>query len=80
MSWNYRIIKSSSEPFGDIFGIHEVYYDGDGKPKSVTENAIFGPYEEIKDLKIGIEMMLNDLKRFPVPLDENIFKDNQEKE
>ena len=33
MSWNYRIVKYRD----GSFGLHEVYYDADGKPRSMTE-------------------------------------------
>ena len=39
MSWNHRVIKTTS---GDAvsYGIHEVYYDDAGKPSMSTENAV----------------------------------------
>lgn len=45
MSWNYRVVKrTKSVPhFGEPFisyGIHEVYYDNNGKITSLTEEPI----------------------------------------
>lgn len=37
MSWNYRIVRYRD---GSGFGLHEVYYDKDGEPWSMTENAV----------------------------------------
>lgn len=33
MSWNYRIVKYRD---GSGYGLHEVYYDADGKPWGMT--------------------------------------------
>lgn len=52
MTWNYRVIKYDHRPDynGDEpwFAIHEVYYDEDGKPTSVTENASTVSGEDLK--------------------------------
>lgn len=47
MTWNYRIVKYFN---GSGFGLHEVFYDKDGKEMSMTENPIFAGEtpEEIK--------------------------------
>lgn len=33
-TWNYRIVKYAD---GSGFGLHEVYYDGDGQPWGMTD-------------------------------------------
>lgn len=38
MSWNYRIVKYADERKG--YGLHEVFYDANGREWSMTENAI----------------------------------------
>ena len=39
MTWNYRVVKKTYE--GEtLFGIHEVYYDSDGKPDMVTVEPV----------------------------------------
>jgi hypothetical protein len=51
MAWNYRIVRYRN---GTGYGLHEVFYDADGKPTGMTEKpATFGcdadqdPVEEI---------------------------------
>lgn len=39
MSWNYRVMCRTYES-GKEYGIHEVYYDEDGKVASWTENPV----------------------------------------
>jgi hypothetical protein len=52
--WDYRVIKK--EILGeDSFTIHEVYYDLDGKPYLVTENACYPAGETIEELKEDFE-------------------------
>jgi hypothetical protein len=39
MSWNYRLVKYAN---GSGFGVHEVHYDANGNPQSMTaEPATF---------------------------------------
>ena len=47
MSWNYRLVKCTQ---GDLvlYGIHEVYYDDHGTPKSITELPV-SVIEQSKD-------------------------------
>lgn len=87
MSWNYRIcthLFSYKKTFMNntklaemkdqrIFAIHEVYYDKEGKPDGVTENATtLGGWEELEDLKETIDLIkgaldkpIMDLDNFP---------------
>ena len=37
MSWNYRIVRYRNN---EGFGLHEVYYDADGMPWGMTEDAV----------------------------------------
>lgn len=46
MSWNYRLVKRTHND-KVFYGIHEVYYDDQGNPKSITENPV-GVTEESK--------------------------------
>jgi len=46
MSWSYRVVKKE-----DIYGIHEVYYDDDGKPDMCTENSITMDADSADDLE-----------------------------
>ena len=57
MSWNYRVIKHAEEQFS----IHEVYYDEEGNPQSMTVNPVsaFGEtLEELKDDALLISVAL----------------------
>jgi len=60
-TWNHRVIhKIQTGPQGssvDYYEIHEVYYNEDGKPTSVTLEAVV-PYGESPDeLKDDFERM-----------------------
>ena len=71
MSWNYRVIKNAEQQFS----IHEVYYDEEGKPHSMTVDPVsaFGEtLEELKDDSLLISVALTK----PV-LDVKIF-DNED--
>lgn len=37
MSWNYRIVQYRD---GGGYGLHEVYYDDEGQPWSMTKNPV----------------------------------------
>ena len=47
MTWNHRLVKRTH---GDdvLYAIHEVYYDDQGAPESVTEDPV-GVAEQSKD-------------------------------
>jgi hypothetical protein len=45
MSWNYRVIKQVDAQGNESHGIHEVYYDDQGRPHSCTVKAV-SPTEE----------------------------------
>ena len=49
MSWSYRIVKTN---VGDVswYGVHEVYYDDEGKPALVSEEAVSLKEETVDDL------------------------------
>lgn len=55
MSWNYRVMSLDG---GKSFGIHEVYYDDEDKPKAYTLNSVRAFGESIEELKIDISRML----------------------
>ena len=50
MSWSYRIVKKK---IGDAtsYGIHEVFYDDDGKPSMCDEDPITMDAESADDLE-----------------------------
>lgn len=54
--WNYRVIRHTTPAGDDWFAIHEVYYDKEGIPHSVTESPAspFGETHEdlLEDMKL----------------------------
>ena len=63
MSWNYRTVRHKGKPFkgipqDDWYGIHEVYYDGADKPRSVTAKPTHPSGEDVVELRSCIDMML----------------------
>lgn len=69
MTWNYRIIKYRDN---SGFGLHEVFYDDEGEPWTMTECAVgFGSTLEDGegDIINALQMALEDAKERPV-LDE----------
>lgn len=53
--WNYRIMTLDK---GATWGIHEVYYDEDGKPNGYTENPQEPYGETLDELKNDLLYML----------------------
>lgn len=55
MTWNYRVIKSVYDVVGQpdevTYGIHEVYYDEDGKPTSCTAEPVSLYGETLEELQ-----------------------------
>lgn len=50
MSWNYRVVKTTEKDGEDLYGVHEVHHDAEGKPQSLTVRALFvsGSLEGLK--------------------------------
>lgn len=61
--WNIRIVKYAN---GSGYGLHEVYYDDDGKETSMTLNPISFHEEELGDLHWSITRAADDAKARPV--------------
>ena len=82
MSWNYRIIfhpevirttgtKNTPVTLSAYYGIHEVYYNSEGEPKSYSaEPEVAG--ESVKELEEMLKMMNKSFKE--EVLDVNLFK------
>ncbi len=72
-TWNYRVIRSKSKsPFdpGDIYAIHEVYYDDARRPDGVTESPI-APYgHSVRELREVLHRMLRALDKKVMDYDE----------
>jgi len=63
MSWNYRIVRYKD---GSGFGVHEVYYDGCGKPSSMTEQPVPFCGDTLKDVRESLKLAHADARRRPV--------------
>ncbi len=57
--WNYRVIRTLGHDGVPYYGIHEVYYNEEGKPTAMTENAV----DVGGDTKSEIKSVLNGMKR-----------------
>lgn len=64
--WNYRVMKD-----GELFGIHEVYYDEDGKPEAYTNGPVAAAGDTVEELKEDLKMQLAALEA-PVVRKEDI--------
>ncbi len=67
MTWNYRIILHNNYPdrMRHWLGLHEVYYDVDGKPSSWTKHAITFTTEAAagkEALIAALELAINTLR------------------
>ena len=76
MTWNYRLIHHDiATPQYQWIGLHEVYYDHDGKPKSWTEKAITfvcDAEEGSAGLVRSLEMALKDARDRPMLLESEL--------
>lgn len=52
--WNYRVIEHV-ECGITTMQIHEVYYDSEGKPSTLTVNAVCPLGETLEELKADVE-------------------------
>ena len=74
MSWNHRVVKNEKD--GEVFyAIHEVYYDDDGNPHSITENPIPAFGKDITEITHNLIHMMSALTK-PV-LDYTMFIDKK---
>ncbi len=60
--WNHRVIKKVVDG-EEIYSIHEVYYDQDGKLRTYTEQPIGVVSETLKGAKWVLNRMLAALKK-----------------
>ena len=57
MSWNHRVIAKEDCEGEEYLAIHEVYYNEDGDPKSMTKLPMEVSSQDIKGLKWTIKQM-----------------------
>lgn len=62
-TWNYRIVKYRDE---NGYGLHEVHYDDNGRPRSRTTDAAGFVGENEREVIDGLELALRDARRMPV--------------
>ena len=65
MSWNYRVMKHKLNESESFYGIHEVYYNRNGKPDGWSKDSITPERESPQELKEDLEMMI---KAFDKPV------------
>ncbi len=58
MHWNNRILR---HPDGS-YGLHEVFYNDEGKPSACTEESLIGQYESVTELRKILDLMLKDVR------------------
>lgn len=66
MSWNYRIVQYKD---GSGYGLHEVYYDDEGQPWSMTKNPasfVCNPDEGPAGITGALMMARTDARKRPV--------------
>lgn len=73
--WNYRVVRKVYPPGIDgerehVLGIHEVYYDDDGKPEMVTENRMDAHGETLDELRTDLRWMMEALDKPVLEYDE----------
>ena len=77
MSWNYRVVSYTDVEGETHLGIHEVYYDKDGRPSMYTESAM-APYgETLEELTKDLEHMRVALTK-PVLTEEDFTKEKKQ--
>jgi len=50
LTWNYRVIRRKTSA-GDVFAIHEVYYDAGGRIEAITADPTHPEGETLAELK-----------------------------
>lgn len=54
--WNYRVVRRQG-PDGPVFGIHEVYYNGEDEPRSCTKKPVGPMSDDVEELMKEIDRM-----------------------
>lgn len=67
MTWNFRLVKRADSKSKRVqYGVHEVFYNDQGKPFTMTEDPVDITGESKKETREYLEMILKDISRFPV--------------
>jgi hypothetical protein len=70
MSWNYQVVRRKCsegwEPFKYIYGIHEAYYDDEGRCYAITAEPVEVVSESPNGINAVLAMMKLDARKRPV--------------
>lgn len=79
MSWNHRVVKRTWKNEGreddHMYGVHEAYYDENGKVFMITDNPTAPSGDNMEDLKENLEHMVKALEH-PILDYDNIPEDD----
>jgi len=71
MAWNYRVMIKEGFDGDSSFGIHEVYYDDNDNVIGYSINPAVPLGESEKELKKNLTLMVEALKKPPIPWEES---------
>lgn len=77
MSWNYRIVQYED---GSGFGLHEVYYDEQGHPTSMTQRPCSFFSEDVRGLRDSMVLARGGVMHQPVVHERDILKKVKKRE
>ena len=61
-TWNHRVMRRVTK-YGTYYGVHEVYYDSEGKVDGYTMHPVNIAGESVEEIKEYLEMILNCLDK-----------------
>ena len=64
MTWNYRVVSKDGQ-----YGVHEVYYDEQGEPTSVSESSVVPVADSVAELRECLETLLAAFKEADLNFD-----------
>ncbi len=70
MTWNYRVVEVTIDPYPPSYGIYEVYYDEEDNPVARTLDAVPFAADSVEELRSVLLDALVATKQ-PVLTDEN---------
>ena len=69
MTWNHRVVHRVIQG-DDFYGIHEVFYDDEGRPDMMTERAVGVCGDNLEELQQTLEWMLQAMDKPILEYDE----------
>ena len=72
MTWNYRVLRHVDSGM-EYYGLHEVYYNGDGSIAAWTEDSILVG-EDFGEIAKAVKMIANDLEKHPIVIDTTVVE------